>query len=276
MRRLLAFLLVLMIVFSFAGCKKDSGENLPENDTTVQDTQQETPEQNEENTPVTDETPADTSEDEQEIKPEENEDTQVEQEAEQEQEPETEQEASLPYTEKIVRADQSIFDGPSYDANYVGVVEEAGIYTIVEEVTDDEGNLWGKLKSGRGWVNLTDIRTFNWPVSANFADEKLLESGNYHFFADDKNDYVVDVAFRAYEVLSFVKVYPLELTDDGLVSGEAVLYLEEFTPDKPMVVELSFPGDMSQYAIEFTTEQGAETYFRVYISGRNGTLVMDE
>ena len=282
MRRLLAFLLVLMIVFSFAGCKKDSGENLPENDTTVQDTQQETPEQNEENTPVTDETPADTSEDEQETEPEENEDTHVEQETEQEtepeqeQEPETEQEASLPYTEKIVRADQSIFDGPSYDANYVGVVEEAGIYTIVEEVTDDEGNLWGKLKSGRGWVDLTDIRTFNWPVSANFADEKLLESGNYHFFADDKNDYVVDVAFRAYEVLSFVTVYPLELTDDGLVSGEAVLYLEEFTPDKPMVVELSFPGDMSQYAIEFTTDQGAETYFRVYISGRNGTLVMDE
>ena len=212
----------------------------------------------------------------QEIKPEENEDTQVEQETEQEQEPETEQEASLPYTEKIVRADQSIFDGPSYDANYVGVVEEAGIYTIVEEATDDEGNLWGKLKSGRGWVDLTNIRTFNWPVSAHFADEKLLESGNYHFFVDEKNDYVVDVAFRAYEVLSFVTIYPLELTDDGLVSGEAVLYLEKFTPDKPMVVELSFPGDMSQYAIEFTTEQGAETYFRVYISGRNGTLVMDE
>ena len=282
MRRLLAFLLVLVIVFSFAGCKKDSDKEPPAEDTTVQDTPQETPEQNEENTPVTDETPADTSEDEQEIKPEENEDAQVEQETEQEteqeqeQEQETEQEASLPYTEKIVRADQSIFDGPSYDANYVGVVEEAGIYTIVEEATDDEGNLWGKLKSGRGWVDLTDIRTFNWPVSAIFADEKLLESGNYHFFADDKNDYVVDVAFRAYEVLSFVTVYPLELTDDGLVSGEAVLYLEEFTPDKPLVVELSFPGDMSQYAIEFTTEQGAETYFRVYISGRNGTLVMDE
>ena len=280
MRRLLAFLLVLMIVFSLAGCGKDSDKELPAEDITVQDTQQETSDQDKENTPVTDETPVDTSEDEQETKPEENEETQVEQETEQEteqeQEQETEQEAALPYTEKIVRADQSIFDGPSYDANYVGVVEEAGVYTIVEERTDDEGNLWGKLKSGRGWVDLTDIRTFDWPVSANFVDEKLIESGNYHFFTDDTHDYVVDVAFRAYEVLSFVKVYPLELTDDGLVAGEAVLYLEELTPDKPLVVGLSFPGDMSQYAIEFTTEQGADTYFRVYISGRNGTLVLDE
>ena len=280
MRRLLAFLLVLVIVFSFAGCKKDSDKELPAEDITVQDTQQETSDQDKENTPVTDETPVDTSEDEQETKPEENEETQVEQETEQEteqeQEQETEQEASLPYTEKIVRADQSIFDDPSYDANYVGVVEEAGVYTIVEERTDDEGNLWGKLKSGRGWVDLTDIRTFDWPVSANFVDEKLIESGNYHFFTDDTHDYVVDVAFRAYEVLSFVTVYPLELTDNGLVSGEAVLYLEERTPDKHLVVGLSFPGDMSQYAIEFTTEQGADTYFRVYISGRNGTLVLDE
>ncbi|MBQ8830521.1 MAG: hypothetical protein IJ017_02865 [Oscillospiraceae bacterium] len=272
MRRLLAFLLVLVIVFSFVGCKKNSDEETPAEDTTVQDTQQDPPEQNEENTPVTDETPADTSEDEQETKPEANEDTQVEQEQEQE----TEQEAALPYTEKIVRADQSVFDSPSYDANYVGVVEEAGIYTIVEEATDDEGNLWGKLKSGLGWVDLTDIRSFNWPVSANFADEKLLESGNYHYYEAENQDYTVQVAIRAYEELSYVTIYPMELTDDGFIAGDAVFYIEKLTPDKPLVADLSFPGDMSQYAIEFTTEQGAETYFRVYISGRNGTLVMDE
>ena len=33
----------------------------------------------------------------------------------------------------------------------------SGTYTIVEEATDEAGKLWGKLKSGVGWICVSDI-----------------------------------------------------------------------------------------------------------------------
>ena len=35
-------------------------------------------------------------------------------------------------------------------------VGEAGIYTILSEVWDADGNLWGEMKSGIGWVLLIE------------------------------------------------------------------------------------------------------------------------
>ena len=70
-------------------------------------------------------------------------------------EPVATESGSLPYLQFIQRADQSIFDGPSYDYALVGTVQQRGTYTIVEETWDYEGNLWGRLKSGAGWVDLT-------------------------------------------------------------------------------------------------------------------------
>ena len=60
-------------------------------------------------------------------------------------------ESAVPYLLRIERNDQSIHEGPSYDDIFVATVGEKGVYTIVEEATDAEGNLWGRLKSGIGW-----------------------------------------------------------------------------------------------------------------------------
>ena len=57
----------------------------------------------------------------------------------------------LPYVQSI-SAGQSIYAGPHYDSGIAMVLGENGIFTIVEEAVDDEGNLWGKLKSGAGWI----------------------------------------------------------------------------------------------------------------------------
>ena len=63
-----------------------------------------------------------------------------------------------PYLEEIWWSEEPIYSGPGYGYSYVGTVEEAGVYTIVEEKYDGAGDLWGRLKSGVGWVNLTHIR----------------------------------------------------------------------------------------------------------------------
>ena len=68
----------------------------------------------------------------------------------------------------------------------------------------------------------------------------------------------------------------MEFTDEGFTACQPVAHISELTPEKPLVAELSFPGDMSMYTVEFTDEQGAQCFFSLYISGRNGMLVMSD
>ena len=193
-------------------------------------------------------------------------------------EPPAAEEADLSYLEKIAWADQSVFAEPNYDSAFVGTVELAGTYTITEEAYDEEGNLWGRLKSGMGWVDLTDIRSEarqNAPVSVNFADAHLLESGTYHSFTPAEDEYALQVAFRTQETLRDVTLCAMVL-NETMEPADVLFSLEELTAEKPLVAALSFPGDMSCYGIRFTDADGAERFFVLSVSGRNGTLCLLE
>ena len=50
-----------------------------------------------------------------------------------------------------------IYEEPRFDSAFVQYVELSGPYTIVEETYDEAYNLWGKLKSGVGWVLLEEV-----------------------------------------------------------------------------------------------------------------------
>ena len=185
----------------------------------------------------------------------------------------------LPYLLKIDRADQSIYEGPGYDYVFVGTVRERGTYTIVEETRDYEGNLWGKLKSGAGWVDLTEIRSpeyANALISANFADDNLILHGDYHYCPGDNSEYRVAIAIRAYGSLRNVELCGFDFVEDDFVMGEAFFTLSEMDEEMPLVAELAFPGDMSMYGIRFTDEAGNTYVYSIYISGRNGALILSE
>lgn len=61
----------------------------------------------------------------------------------------------VPYTTSL-DASVGIYDAPGIDGEFVREVGEDGVYTIVEEAIGDDGFLWGRLKSGLGWVMLSD------------------------------------------------------------------------------------------------------------------------
>lgn len=192
---------------------------------------------------------------------------------------ETEAEAGLPYLQRIDRADQSIYEGPGYDYVFVGTVRERGTYTIVEESWDHEGNLWGKLKSGAGWVDLTEIRSEDYAkalISANYADENFLLHGAYHLCSGDESEYRIPIAFRAYGTLRDVALFAYEFSGEDYVMGADFFTLSELTEEMPLVAELAFPGDMSMYGIRFVDENGNTHIYSIYISGRNGALVLTE
>lgn len=177
--------------------------------------------------------------------------------------------SELPYLEKIPRSEQPIFAEPSYDASYVGVVQLAGVYTIVEEQTDDEDNLWGRLKSGIGWVNLTEIRHPACPISAGFGEDALLENGFLQFTLAGIQ-YPVSLVLRPDET-----VYDFRLTQVDISTGEAVLTdtlysLEQLTPELPLLAQLEFPGDMSCFGLCFTDASGVAHRYALSMSLRNG------
>ena len=187
--------------------------------------------------------------------------------------------SNTPYLQKIDRADQSIYDGPGYDFVFVATVRERGTYTIVEEVWDEEGNLWGRLKSGIGWVDLTQIRSAEYAnalISANFADENLLLHGACHHYAENDLEYCTGVAFRAYGELRDVALFTFDFSGENYVMGDDFFTLSELTPEMPLVAELAFPGDMTMYGIRFTDENGNIHIYSICISGRNGSLVLEK
>lgn len=62
--------------------------------------------------------------------------------------------SSVPYKVRITAADLRIRKGPGTNTAIVQNAITPGVYTIVSEATGQGATLWGKLKSGKGWVSL--------------------------------------------------------------------------------------------------------------------------
>lgn len=62
--------------------------------------------------------------------------------------------SSVPYKVRITATDLRIRKGPGTDSAIVQKAIAPGTYTIVSEATGQGATLWGKLKSGLGWVSL--------------------------------------------------------------------------------------------------------------------------
>ena len=166
-----------------------------------------------------------------------------------------------------------IFDEPSYDG---GVVQPmpTGTYTIVSEKTDDEGNLWGKLKSGLGWICLTEIRDFDEPVAIGEPDPDMKKKGSYKEIVIHDSEYAFPVVIQACEKLTDVFLYSCELGDTDMVAAERLTGVDTLAKGKLLVVWLEFPGDFSTFQLDVTAKNGKVYSYQFMTSGRNGTLAV--
>lgn len=170
-----------------------------------------------------------------------------------------------------------IYDSPSeMDAVCVGIIGEDGVFTIINEVQDELGNVWGELKSGAGWVNLNYVRYMGQPpMTAYFADVINSIDAEWCDIVVDDSEYMTRIAFRANERLNNVKFTTLRYGDMYEVEEEHrwIHWMEE---DTYFVAGVVFYGDMTTYGISFVDAEGNERYYAVSISGMNGSLVMNE
>ena len=178
------------------------------------------------------------------------------------------------YTIKL-KAYIPIFSGPGYDEIYKTVVGEDGVYTIVETLTDAEGNKWGKLKSGIGWINLTELEDYeNHPIVISFATDTMTESA-IETHVVEESDYTEMLIFTANESLTDVRFTMIDYTSENF-DAEVIHSIPKLEKGETYALGVVFGGDMTTYGVIFNDEDDAEHYYLACISGRNSALVWKE
>ena len=177
-----------------------------------------------------------------------------------------------PYTVRIEDPDTCIYSAPAFLHDVTALVGEAGAYTIVEEAIDADGNLWGLLKSGAGWVCLTDPPLA--PIHADYAPESF---NAYHAYWTDETDYITAIGFTPAEPLTDVTFGLLDWFKTESWQMSEVLYtIDSMDPDHPFLAQVVFWGDMTTYGISFTDADGQARHYALSISGKDGSLVCTE
>lgn len=171
-----------------------------------------------------------------------------------------------------------IFDEPSYDGVYQRIVGEDGVYTVVEEADDGEGSRWGKLKSGVGWIDLTAAEAFAAApklLSVCYAEEPLLQ-GAYVEETVEESEYTVRLALRPSEALTELRVYSMTFAGEDFVPDRQLAAFQTLAAKQPLVLGVTFPGDMSCYAVACRDSAGEEHWYTLSLSGRNGLPIMSD
>lgn len=175
----------------------------------------------------------------------------------------------LPYTVKLTDPGMKIYEYPDFQANLgsMDTIGQTGVYTIVEEATDDAGNLWGKLKSGAGWICLHNAQNF--PVSARLAEQDTVFQ--YHYDCQEK-EYVTSIAMTANEDVYEFRFQKLAWNGDALQIQQELATAELFYKDCVFLGDVVFHGDMTVYGFSFVDQAGNTRYFALSLSGRDGSL----
>ena len=191
----------------------------------------------------------------------------------------TQDAANVPYTIHLAYPGAQIFEGAGYDYSYSGTITAAGDYTIVEEATDYEDILWGKLQEG-GWIDLKQAQAADEnpaPLWVCYASAELLSGGKYQGFIAEDSPYLESIALYANENLTDVQFALLGYDGNGNYETAQILYTSaELTPEMPLVSGIVFYGDMTAYGITFTDVKGQTHHYTLSVSGRNGSLVFYE
>ena len=121
------------------------------------------------------------------------------------------------------------------------------------------------------------------PVQVHWAEPWLQGITDYEEFVADDGEYATDVLFTAKRTVTDFELMRLtirEIYEDGAVSyaSEPIYSLDRLTPERPLVVRMTFPGDAPTYGISYMDESGdgMTHHLAVKVSGEDGTLSLQK
>ena len=91
---------------------------------------------------------------------------------------------------------------------------------------------------------------------------------------EDPQTKIVLTADKAVTDLQVLSLYDAAIDDDGNVSfaHETLFTLDTLTPEKPLVIETTFYGDMPNIGISYIDADGSFHRYAVNVSGMDGSL----
>lgn len=124
-----------------------------------------------------------------------------------------------------------------------------------------------------------DITGSDSPVSIHWAEEELKNFKQHDEFTADTSEGQVELLFSTKRDVKDFKVLKLEMQDvdeDGVVSykTEEIHEQDVFKSDRPLVVKMTFFGDLPTYGISFVDDAGVTRKFAIGMSGRDGSLLL--
>ena len=183
---------------------------------------------------------------------------------------------NTPYIMDIQQLNIPSYKEPTYDSQAIEVVDKQGFYTIMEERVDDEGNVWGRLKMGTGWIDLAEaIRTVPASVS---HDVKSLRA-RYPIVDNVYVDGTLSVlVFVDRGVTNFSVVQIEHPWGEKAYISNTYKSLRYLDPGQGVQITMAFYGDAqeSDVGIQFTDENGVTRCFYIADNGRNNALRLVE
>lgn len=114
-----------------------------------------------------------------------------------------------------------------------------------------------------------------------FRAQRADENASGYAFAADDGEYARGIVFsteRALRDFKFLAISLEDVSEDGAgVFSVRELYAQDaLTPERPLLVQTSFPGDIPANGVCYTDDSGATRYFSVAESGYDGSLIVGE
>ncbi|HEM6341786.1 TPA: PASTA domain-containing protein [Streptococcus suis] len=155
------------------------------------------------------------------------------------------------FTVDIKKQGLVIRQEPSLSGEVVTNIEP-GTYTIVE-TTQKEGHSWGRLKSGQGWISLTDLHN---PVPQ--VDTKNLTT-------DQVKAWVMDDLFsRSVMIEKYRKdqvVISVRMAEDGLVYADVTVLSDPNFEPRDWSYRINSRGELEASEYDTDPEQGGVNWY---------------
>ena len=128
---------------------------------------------------------------------------------------------------------------------------------------------------------LSVMNTAELSMGIKLAKDVKLPEGTYDEYVADAENQQIRLVLTTDAVITNVKVLGLEIKEVDNTGkpffSEAVLYTQgKLTPKRPLVLNLTFLGDIPNYGVSYIEENGSVKRYAIGQSGEDGSLLLTE
>lgn len=117
-------------------------------------------------------------------------------------------------------------------------------------------------------------------LSVVLADDTAFPA-DYDSYSEGTTDYSVRALLTTDRTVTDLRLVTLTVGDDGsgglvYTTGETLYQAASFGPDRPLLWETSFAGDLPERAVVYTDADGSVHQLALSLSGADGSLLLTE